>query len=351
MDNMNGPDFSTPKSDWNFFAAHAGALGSDLYAELSEHISRDQEVKALAAQAQPGQPHPNLLFGAVHFLILRGARHPFRDFCATVGGSKRNNPYPAFRDFVHSHRAALAGLIATRVTNTNEVQRSAILHAGFAAIAQHTDHPLFAIEIGPSAGLNLNWHLYGVRYLRNGAVRAQVSPGAALVLDCDLRSADAPPVGRLPFLAGRLGLERAPVDLADPDQRDWLRALIWADQPARLARLDRAIALFDRDAAPILGGDALDLLPGALAGVPADAVPVVYHTLAVYQFDAAMTARLEAILAGAGRPLFRLACEYDGVLLLSAYGGGPVRTQRLGLAHPHGTWLEWQALSTGPALL
>ena len=52
------------------------------------------------------------------------------------------------------------------------------------------------------------------------------------------------------------------------DDRDWLRALVWPDQPQRLDRLDRAIALYRQAPARDLRGDALALLPDALADVP-----------------------------------------------------------------------------------
>lgn len=45
---------------------------SDLYEHLSLQISEDSELLALASHAQPGQPIPNLLLGAVHYLLLKG---------------------------------------------------------------------------------------------------------------------------------------------------------------------------------------------------------------------------------------------------------------------------------------
>lgn len=334
---------------WSFFAEDALRTGSPLYARLSAGIGADAELKALAARARPGQPHANLILGAVHFLILRGARHPLTRFYPTAGGTvsaEAEDPMPDFRDFVQTHLDEIVPLIETRVTNTNEVGRSALLHPGFRVIARQADAPLSLIEIGPSAGLNLIWDRYGVRYNRGGAVVAAVNPEAPLVIDCEVRSDAVPPVGRAPRIAGRVGLELNPVDLANEDDRDWLRALIWPDQVSRLARLDRAIDLFRAGTPPILAGDALALLPGALARVPREAVPVVYHTIAVYQFSTEMREALESILviAGLRRTVWRLSFEYDGALYaLSAirYADGLREETRLASCHPHGTWIEW----------
>jgi hypothetical protein len=336
---------------WAFFAEDAKRTGSMLYARLSAGIGKDAELKALAARARVGQPHANLILGAVHFLLLRGADDPLKRFYASVGGevsAQDADPFADFRAFVLKHVDTIAPLIETRVTNTNEVGRSALLHPGFRSVAKYIGAPLSLIEVGPSAGLNLIWDKYGVRYRKDGATVASVGDGAPLVIDCELRGDGVPPTGAAPRVGGRVGLELNPVDLSNRDDRDWLRALIWPDQVPRLTRLDKAIALFAAEKPAIRAGDALALLPDALAAVPRDQVPVVYHTIAVYQFSKEMREALESILtiAGLRRPVWRLSFEYDGslyVLSVIRYADGVREETRLASCHPHGTWLEWLA--------
>jgi hypothetical protein len=336
---------------WVFFAKDARKTGSVLYSKLAAGIGADAELKALAARAKPGQPHANLILAAVHFLLLRGADDPLKRFYGTVGGtvsSEGEDPMPDFRAFVHRHLAQIQPMIETRVTNTNEVGRSAILHPGFAVAAKSSGAPLALIEVGPSAGLNLIWDKYGVRYRKDGAIVAAINNTVPLVIEAEARGERVPPVSIVPPVASRIGLELNPVDLSNADDRDWLRALIWPDQVSRLERLDKAIALFSKEKPPILAGDALALLPDALAQAPRDAAPIVYHTIAVYQFSREMREALESILTVAGlrRPVFRLSFEFDGQLYLLSlirYADGAREETRLASCHPHGTWIEWLA--------
>jgi hypothetical protein len=336
---------------WEFFAADAKRTGSLVYSRIAEGIGHDEELKAVCANARPGQPHANMILGAVHFLLLRGDLHPLKRFYGTVGGhmsAERDDPFPDFRNFVLSHRTAVERLIATRVTNTNEIGRSALLHPGFRAIADAVDRPLSLIEIGPSAGLNMIWDSFGVRYRRDGEIKATINEESSLIIECELRGDRQPPTDGSPTVAGRVGLELNPVDLANADDRDWLRALIWPNQIARLERLDQAIELFAAHKPLIKAGDALTLLPDALAAVPQTETPCVYHTIAIYQFSRTMRHALDDTLTVAGlrRPVWRLSFEYDGELyILSAirYADGTRQEMRLASCHPHGTWLEWLA--------
>ncbi len=340
-----------PLDYWTFFIEDAVRIGSPLYARLATGIRDDDEdLKALAARARKGQPHANMILGAVHFLLLRGADHPLRNHYPDLGGKapQGEDPFPLFQDFVRVHRDAVAHLIETRVTNTNEVGRSSVLHAGFRAVARETDAPLHLIEIGPSAGLNMIWDRYGVRYSRTGEIAAAIRPDAPLVIDCELRGDHLPPFDVAPKVGGRVGLELNPVDLSNADDRDWLRALMWPDQVARMRRLERAIELFAQERPEIRSGNALDLLPDALAEVPPDGIACVYHTIAVYQFSTAMKEALENILivAGLRRPVLRLAFEFDGKECGASrirYHDGVRDEKMLANAHPHGAWIEWLA--------
>ena len=109
--------------------------------------------------------------------------------------------------------------------------------------------------------------------------------------------------------------------------------------------------MFQADPAEIRAGDALALLPEAIARVPEDEPVCVYHTHVVYQFTQEMREALDNILIAASlrRPLWRLSCEGslafvgEAPMRLRRYREGQKDRQLLAHCHPHGTWLEWRA--------
>jgi hypothetical protein len=335
---------------WDFFVGEALRANSPRYARLAGGVGQDPDLRAFAATAKQGQPHANILFAAVHFLLLRGAQHPLRCFYPDLNGWKTvegDDPFPAFKDFVESRRAELAPIVASRITNTNEVGRSALLHAGFRAVAAEAGGPLNLIEIGPSAGLNLIWDRYGVRYHRGAEIFTVDTPDPALVIDTELRGANVPPLGPAPKVASRVGLELNPVDLRDPDQRDWLKALLWPENKLRFERLEAALGAYADAKPPIRTGDALALLPNALRDAPEHQVVCVYHTYVTYQFSGEMREALDNMLTVAGlrRTVWRLSAEGtlsgENPLTLHRYHDGTRDSHKLALCHPHGAWLEW----------
>lgn len=335
---------------YRLLARDARRTGCELYGRLADGIGRDDELQAIADLAKKGQPHANMILAAVQFLLLRGVDHPLKAYYASLGGTATpddGDPFPLFADFVAEHRAEVEALVASRITNTNEAGRSVWLHAGFRTLAMEAAGPVHVIEIGPSAGLNMVWDSYGVRFTRDGQAAATLAGAAPLVVEAELRGERTPPLGPVPSIGRRIGLELNPVDLEDADDRDWLRALVWPDHVARLARLERAMALVRaRDDLEIRHGDAVELLAQALADLPADGEVCVYHTIALYQFSRAMKAAVDDILTVAAlrRPLWRLSCEYDDglyPLTLSRYHDGARQSRRLALCQSHGAWLEW----------
>ncbi|HEY8947497.1 MAG TPA: DUF2332 domain-containing protein [Rhizomicrobium sp.] len=340
-----------PFDYWDFFTGEAKRADSPLYVRLSESVRDNPELRAFAAQAKKGQPHANILFGAVHYLLLRGADHPLRGYYPNLNGGNRidGDPVPHFINFVGRYRDELTPLIASKVTNTNEVGRSALLHAAFRAVAKDSGDPLNLIEIGPSAGLNLIWDRYGVRYHRGAETYELPVSNPALVIDCELRGEKTPSLGPTPNIASRVGLELNPVDLSDPDQRDWLRALVWPDTHGRFERLEAALKAYASERPEIRIGSAPDLLPDALRAIPEEQTVCIYHSYVIYQFSAEMKEALESILtlAGLRRPIWRIAIEgkVDGTnaIEMIRYHDGVRDAQQLALCHPHGRWLDWQA--------
>lgn len=335
---------------WEFFAAEARRGKSPLYEKLALGIGADPALAALAMRKKESQPAANILLGAVHLLLLQGAGHPLADHYPSVrpDASPSGDPVVLFADFVRAHEAALIPIVETGVTNTNEVGRSATLMPAFEHVARATGQGLHLIELGPSAGFNLNFDRYGMRFFRDGAELMSVGPTNAHVeLECDLRGASIPPLSDDPVpVLSRRGLELNPIDLRDPLSRLWLKALVWPELTERHRRLDLAVASQLAHPVAIFRGDAMKLLGPCVETLLADGAAVVFHSHVTYQFSAEMRAALDALLLklSSARPIHRISIEFhDGGYPIrhGVYAGGSVTHTVLGRCDPHGMWLEW----------
>lgn len=320
--------------------------GSALYAYLSPLIAADADLVALACATRPGQPAPNMLFGAAHYLLRAAPDHPLAGYYPTLGGAAPPGPgaFAAFRSFCLERAAAIRAILAARITQTNETRRCAYLLPAFQTVAALSGLPLALIEIGPSAGLNMRWDSYHYDY---GDVQAG-DPASPVQIASELRGPLRPPIpARMPAVAWRRGVEISPIDLGDADTVRWLEALIWPENTERLERLRAAIGLARADPPPIVAGDALELLPELIGSAPPGAAACVYHTHVVYQLSPQGRARLDAILAAAGRarPIYRLGCEGsklgDARLGLTIYSVADPTERPLAVSSGHGDWVEW----------
>jgi len=225
---------------------------------------------------------------------------------------------------------------------TNEVRRAWALLPGFLSVgAQRVD----LIELGASAGLLLAADLYDYRY-----TAGTWGPGTdALVLDGADR--DGPPaelLSRRLQIDRRIGLDLEPVGLDEHGAR-LLQAFVWPDQPERIERLRRAIALARTCEIDLRRGDYVELLPQLLEERREDALTVVFHSVSSTYLTEARYDELVAVLsrAGAAGPLAWVSLEgprhdpdYGGVALdVTVWPDGG--TRRLAKADFHAAWLEW----------
>jgi hypothetical protein len=321
---------------------------SPLYERLSRGIAQDPELLAIAAQAQPGQPVPNLFLAAVHFLLLKGVQNPLAAYYPSLSSTTplSADPYPSFRTFCLEHRERILELISTRLVQTNEVRRCGCLLPAFAVVASRgRGRPLALVEIGASAGLNLLWDRYGYDYGEEGRYGDRRSP---VQIACMLHGDRRPPLpGTSPTVATRLGIDLNPIDVCDPDAALWLRALVWPGEGGRAALLQEALRVAQQDPPRLIAGNAVDRLPEVLAAIPDDQSLCVFHTHTVNQFPAEARANLSALFAerATERDLFRLSIEWLGEghprLELVSFEGGAMTAQLLAYCGSHGEWLEW----------
>lgn len=326
-----------------------------IYQQMAAGAAADPELLAIAATARPGQNPPSLLLGAAQFLLTDHRDHPLARFYPALTGqpAPADNPYPALRDFVLVHRDHITAIVATRLVQTNEPARSSYLYPALLT-AQHLggSQPLALIEIGPSAGLTLVPDRYAYDY-GTGALHGD--PTSPMVLSCALRGDLAPPLAGTMSVTWRTGVDLHPLDLGDPANRQWLRALIWPDHSDRAQRLDRAAA---RGPLPhIHQDDATEALPELLAHAPHDTTVVVFHTAVLAHFtQQARAAFAQKLLKlSTWRPITWVQGEprpdEQPRLRLAQLDDGQIQTDYpLGRYHPHGAWVEWVSRTPNPGL-
>jgi len=155
----------------------------------------------------------------------------------------------------------------------------------------------------------------------------------------------------MPLVAARVGIDLNPIHSTDPQATLWLRALVWPEHPERAARLQQLLALAQREPPTLLAGDALTVLPQAVAEASTDATLCVFHIATLAHFPPEARERFQLLITDLARQrdLFWLSSEGAGdpvlpgqhVTILTAFQHGHRTERRLAYSHPHGTWLEW----------
>lgn len=351
------PDHGDLIEFYRSYGASSFADDEPAYAQVCEHLGEHPELVELIADHDPDAQQPNLLFAAVHYLLLGGLDHPLRDI---YDGTSSLPVAPLFADAVLSNRTAIDELLQNERTQTNEVGRSAVLALMLNDAYQRSEQPLAWIDLGASGGLNLNIDRFRIEYAMGERSVATGPADAALHLKCDVRSGEPGISSTHAEIAWRVGVDRSPVQVADPDQARWLQACLWPSQPERHARMAAAIAVAQAHPQRIIGADAVDGVAQALAEAPADAALVMTTTWVWYYLPEATKQAVLELLRDSGRRVRWYSLEGRGVVAelgqpterevidsligrVELGGGTPDTSEVLGLSHPHGAWLDWYA--------
>lgn len=333
----------------NIYAGITPENASPLYAHLSRYVATDANILGLVLQADRSTQVSNLLFGAVHYLLLSGEDHPLRAFYASVTPypDAPEHAHPVFRDFCLRHAHAIQQLVTTRRVQTNEVQRCTGLLPAISLVADRVAHmPLSLIEIGSSAGLHLLWDHYGYNYERIGHIGDATSD---VQLHCSLVGPHTPVIAQqLPAILSRQGIDLHPINLADADAMRWIRALIWPEQTDRAALFARAVAVARRQPPHILAGNAADVIQQAVDVTPKESMLCIFHSYTLNQCSEAIRGQIEKSIEelADARDIFRISLEwYSGQtqphLELYAYTAAERQHELLAYCESHGRSIEW----------
>ncbi|MCY1672951.1 DUF2332 family protein [Novosphingobium sp. SL115] len=247
--------------------------------------------------------------------------------------------------------ADLGGYIA-RPTQTNEVGRIAGLAAVLMELNARTVMPSEILELGSSAGLNLNLDRYACNVFDtvagNPRSRVRIAPrwtGRKM------------PSAPVPIAATR-GVDLHPLDVAKARHRERLHAYVWPCETARDQRLSAAIAIARRHPPRVDRGTATAWLDAQLASPQRESVRrVVFHSMVVQYMPEAERIALRRTLARAGaaatpqRPLVAVGLEWSGdrkavELRVRQWNGGAHDGAAAIVAwcHPYAEWFDWIGL-------
>ncbi|KUP07703.1 hypothetical protein Q73_08625 [Bacillus coahuilensis m2-6] len=310
---------------------------SPLYENLALGVSIDEELLQLCKE---GQPMPNLLFGAVHFLLLGGTDHPLKNYYSSMTKNPKDpeKAFPYFKDFCQIYKEKITNLLREKIVQTNEVSRCAYLYAAFSYVYERTKKPLALIEIGTSAGLQLLWNEYSYEFSNGKRVGKQTSK---VHIISEIR-------GTEPFLKEEPPpvVERVGIDLHIVHEQDypWLKALIWPEHERRLDVFEQAVVERKNHSVQIYEGDGIKLLPHFLEKMPVDSIVGVFHTHVANQIpEKEKCFLLDTIKkAGENRDIFHLYNNmWDRKLHLDLYQNGVETNRTIGETDGHGRWFEW----------
>ena len=288
----------------------AAAETSPLYERVAVALS-ESDAALHAIEAAPARKrHPTVILAALHDLALAG-RAPA--LAAAYEAADGDAAAGAAIDTLLEMTDSVVAVAARRRPRTDETGRCAVLYPAIAEAARRVGADAVGlIDVGCSAGLNLNVDRVGITY-NNG--QSLGDPSSPVQLSSSIVGERPLPTAAMPAVVARVGVDRDPVDVTDADDARWLRACLSPDQPERIARLEAEMALAATAPPLLLQGDAVEVLPDAFAGVPADALPVVTTTWALSSFSLEHRLRFLHRLdeAAAGRTVAWVSAEGVGV--------------------------------------
>lgn len=339
--------------------ARQTAHGTPLYSRIAEGIAANPELAGLLLIAPVAQRLPVLLLASVHSLVLDEPDSELARYYPNIAGPavEPGDPFPAFERLCASRRDQLEDLLATRQTQTNEVGRTALFLPCFGLLADEAGS-IAHVDVGSSAGLNLLIPHYDFVYEPGGELRT----GASVTITCGTRG-PVPIPTRRPVVSAAIGIDPAPIDVTDADQRLWLEACVWPDQVERFDRLTGAIELAREIGVNVVRGDAVNDVTAVIEQVAGAGHPVITTSWVMNYLSAdarvafirnldrlSTTTDFSMVYAESpalcpelpGSPAVTGPDQPTAVVIVRWRDGRRIATH-VADAHPHGAWMHWNA--------
>ena len=330
---------------------------SPLYERVAVALSESDEALRAIEAAPARKRHPTVILAALYDLALAGRAPALAAAYAAADGEAAAG---AAIDTLARMTDSVVAIAVRRQPRPNETGRCAVLYPAIAEAAGRAGaHAVGLIDVGCSAGLNLNVDRVGITYSDGRSLGDASSP---VQVSASIVGNRPVPARAMPEVVARVGVDLDPVDVTDAADARWLRACLWPDQPERAARLEAEMALAATAPPVLLRGDAVEVMPDAFAQVPLDALPVVTSTWTLSHFPLESRLRFLHRLegTGAGRTVAWVSVEGVGVapavptlgdrrasghsiIGLAVFGQSTLHAEAIGRCWSRGRLLAWLA--------
>lgn len=321
--------------------------GSPMYQYLSTQVSHDQELINLAKEADSKQPAPNLFFAAVHFLVMQNPSEELARYYPSLGGTFEASPqmFRCFKNFCMKFNSRIGEILKTRLVQTNEVQRCALLFPAVNFVSQKSGQfKLALVDVGVSGGLNFLMDKARIQYTDGRTFGPQES---LLRIRCESKGKPIPPEQDAE-ITDRIGIDLNPIDLLNEEERRWNLALIWPDQLERIERFKSVIQLLRAVPISFEIGDGNEVLSRIASSIPNSNLLCVMHSFTLNQFSKEDRQAFDETISrlSSDRNIWRISLEWIGTsepeLVISQYASGKkVYQQKIAECSGHGEWIRW----------
>ncbi|MGB3738381.1 MAG: DUF2332 domain-containing protein [Pontixanthobacter sp.] len=329
-------------------AARAGATGTArILRGLLAVLDTDTAVRRRMTQWEEltlQDAMPLRIHGGLHHLLLSGKDRRLEPVYAGLKVDQKQIDN-LVSDLVRTYDRRLLPWL-DGPPQTNEAGRSWAFMAALFWLSERVGSRFALHEIGASAGVNTMMDRY--RFDLGGVM---AGPHDAMIrIDPEWRG-PPPPDAPVSILSTR-GCDRSPIDLTDPAAALRLKSYVWPEAAARMARIEAAARLAQKQAPDLVKQDAAAFVHDMLGTKPEEGVARVLCHSIVWQYlpeDTRASIRRDMELAGEAAtedtPLAWVSLETDRKTfaheLHVRYWPGGGATVKLGCGHPHGAWAEW----------
>lgn len=226
-------------------AVQCERLGSPMYSRLFQDLANDYADNGRTYAMLAGRSHrpihdaiPLRLAAAIHRIVLDGKDDRIGRHYPSVGGTPGKDYSADFIAYMRDHIEEIDSALTEQV-QTNEIGRSVVPLVLTHWLTNFGIRSCDFLELGASAGLNMNFDHYYASYesLRMGDATSKVR----FMGDWFADSPDVPKKSAL--IHTRRGVDISPLDIRNNEERTRLLSFIWPDQKKRFQRTTDAIAI------------------------------------------------------------------------------------------------------------